>query len=74
MSFQSIIKKTFLSKETRALSYFDLSNHHGGLNITGRAEFVDYLYATSDDLRDGFVKKIVEEYDKVKNKKKKKED
>lgn len=59
--FMSTIKKAFKSKENKALEYFNLGSTEG-LNESGRAEFVDFIFETGNTDKKEFFKKIVEAY------------
>lgn len=58
--FMNTIKRTFQSKETKALNHFNLIEADGTLNEQGRAEFVDFMYETGSAVKKEFIAKIVE--------------
>ena len=64
----NIIKNIFKSKEKRALGHFDITNGDGGLTNNGSCEFIDYLWKIMKDERKDFIKRIVDEYNKVNKK------
>jgi len=58
----SVIKKVFKGKKQKALSHYDLIDSDG-LSEIGHNEFIDYLWATDKEARDGFTDKIVDQYE-----------
>ncbi len=62
-TFMSVIKNAFKSKQTKALSQFEITNGDGGLTSIGQREFVDYLWETMSDEKKSFIEKIVAAYD-----------
>ena len=61
----SIIKNIFKTTEQKALAHYGITNGDGGLTETGRVEFVDYIYHTDKEIKEGFIKEIINEYKKI---------
>jgi len=58
----SRIKKAFMSKESKAIEYYELGQNSKNLNSDGLNEFLEYLYETNKEAKTGFLKMLVEQH------------
>jgi len=61
-----VIQNAFKSTLRKAQEKYEIVNGDGGLTPKGREELVDFIFATNEELRDGFNNKILEQYEKDK--------
>ena len=58
----SRIKKAFMSKESKAIEYYELGQNSKNLNSDGLNEFLEYLYETNKEAKTGFLKMLVDQH------------